>query len=156
MAINCGSGQSEALLAVGKVVAISLDDAQPPQWQTGVVRWLVMLPDHDIRCGVKILSDRAETIAARSIKGAGEEGEYYRSILIPEEEGSPASVLVPAAIFSLNTILSVVTVSELKYFKLKELINNSASYNQFLFDEVEKPSMGINLKAKIDRNRRSF
>ncbi|VAW86297.1 hypothetical protein MNBD_GAMMA17-111, partial [hydrothermal vent metagenome] len=86
MAINCGSGQSEASLAVGKVVAISLDDAQPPQWQTGVVRWLVMLPDHGIRCGVKILSDRAETIAARSIKGAGEEGEYYRSILIPEEE----------------------------------------------------------------------
>ncbi|MCF6323783.1 MAG: PilZ domain-containing protein [Gammaproteobacteria bacterium] len=156
MAITCDSGQSEASLAVGKVVAISVNDVQPPQWQTGVVRWLVMLPDHDIRCGVQILSDHAETIAARSIKGAGEEGEYYRSILIPEEAGSPASVLVPAAIFSLNTILSVVTISELKYFKLKELVNNSASYNQFSFDEVEKPSMGINLKAKIDRNRRSF
>ncbi len=156
MAIVCDSEQSEASLAVGKVVAISLGDAEPPQWKTGVVRWLVMMPNHDIRCGVQILSDHAETIAARSIKGAGEEGEYYRSILIPEEEGCPASVLVPAAIFSLNTILSVVTESELKYFKLKELLNNSASYNQFSFDEVEKPNMGTNLKAKIDRNRRSF
>ncbi len=156
MAIICDSGQSEASLAVGKVVAISLGDVQPPQWQTGVVRWLRMLPDHDIRCGVQILSDHAETIATKSIKGAGEEGEYYRSILIPAEEGCPASVLVPAAIFSLNTILSVVTVSQLKYFKLKGLLNNSASYNQFSFDEIKKPSMGINLKAKIDRNRRSF
>jgi len=156
MSIVCDSKQSEASLAVGKVVAISLGGDQPLQWQTGVVRWLVMLPDHDIRCGVQILSNRAETIAVRSIKGAGEEGEYYRSILIPEEEGCLASVLVPAAVFSLNTILSVVTTSELKYFKLKELLNNSASYNQFSFDEVEKPSMGINLKAKIDRNRRSF
>ncbi len=156
MAIVCDSEQSEASLAVGKVVAISLAGEQPPQWQTGVVRWLVMLPGDDICCGVQILSDHAETIAVRSIKGAGKEGEYYRSILIPEDEGCPASVLVPAAVFSLNTILSVVTSSELKYFKLKALLNNSASYNQFSFEEVEKLSMGSNLKAKIDRNRRSF
>jgi len=155
MAIVCDSGQSEASLAVGKVVAIKVaSDAS--RWQTGVVRWLVMLPSHDIRCGVQILSDHAETIATRSIKGAGEDGEYYRSILIPKEGDCPASILVPAAVFSLNTILSVVTTSELKYFKLKELMNNSATYNQFSFDEVERPSMGINLKAKIDRNRRSF
>ena len=156
MAIVCDSEQSAASLAVGKVVAVSLAGDQSSQWQTGVVRWLVMLPNHDIRCGVQILSNQAETIAARSIKGVGEEGEYFRSILIPEEESCPASVLVPAAVFSLNTILSIVTISELKYFKLKELLNNSASYNQFSFEEIERPNMGINLKAKIDRNRRSF
>ena len=155
MAIVCDSGQSEASLAVGKVVAIKVDE-DASRWQTGVVRWLVMLPSQDIRCGVQILSDHAETIAAKSIKGAGEDGEYYRSILIPDEGDCPATILVPAAVFSLNTILSVVTTSELKYFQLKELINNSASYNQFSFDEVERPNMGINLKAKIDRNRRSF
>jgi len=155
MAIVIDSEQSDASLAVGKVVAITIG-GEIPQWQIGVVRWLVMLPSHDIRCGVQILSDHVETIAARAIKGAGEDGEYYRSILVPAEGDCPASVLVPAAVFSLNTLLSIVTESELKYFKLKELINNSASYNQFSFEEIDKPNMEINLKAKIDRDRRSF
>jgi len=155
MAVVCEQSQVGASLAVGKVVAISTDDSND-QWQTGVVRWLIMLPNNNIRCGMQILSQSAEVIAVKGLKGVGEDGEYFRAIMIPAEEGCGMSVIVPAAVYSSNTILSVVTQQALKYLVLKELLNNSASYNQFLFEEIDKPMLGINLMAKIDRNRRSF
>ncbi len=157
MAILCSHEQVDASLAVGKVVAIYEEgDAEVNRWQIGVVRWLVMLPSNDIRCGVQVLSHRARTVATKSIKGVGENGEYFRSIMIPAEDGYPTSVIVPAAVYSTNSILSVVAEKELIYLALKELLNNSASYNQFSFEKVDEPTMGINLKAKIDHNRRSF
>jgi len=155
MAILCRCEQVEASLAVGKVVTLK-DDGEDSEWKIGVVRWLVMLGSGDVRCGVQILSEDAETIATRSIKGVGENGEYYRSILIPEQGDHPASVLVPASVYSTNTTLSVVTSTEVKYMTLKELLNNSSSYNQFLFEVVSKPLTARDLGVKKDFDRRSF
>lgn len=155
MAIVCSGDQIGASLAVGKVVAVA-DNDKEGRWQTGVVRWLVMSLNSDIRCGIQILSDCAETIATRSIKGAGENSEYLRALMIPAEGDYPASVIVPAVVYSTNTVLSVVTQKALKYIVLTELLNNSSSYNQFSFEEIDKPAMGINLKAKIDHDRRSL
>ncbi len=155
MAIVCDSGQVDASLAVGNVVAIAVNDADG-RWEAGIVRWLVMLPNNDIRCGVQVLSDQAVTIATKGLKGVGENGEYFRSIMIPAEGDCRASVIVPAAVYSNNTVLSVVVGSELKYLALKTLLNNSASYNQFSFEEVAKPALGMKLKTKLDRDHRAF
>jgi len=156
MAIVCGKHQVGASLAVGKVVAITVT-GEEDNWQTGVVRWLIMLPNDDIRFGVQILSDRAETVATKAVRGVGDNGEYFRAMIIPAEDGSPASIIVPAAVYSTNTIVSMVGKSEIKYLSLKTLLNNSASYNQFGFDEVEKPLMADPMKIKTGRrNRRSL
>lgn len=153
MAIVCNREQVGAALAVGKVVTISVSNGK---WQTGIVRWLIMLPNNSVRCGVQIISQHAKVIAVKGIKGIGEDGEYFRAIMIPAEGDRSVSVIVPAAVYSSNTILSVVVNKELKYWMLKELLNNSASYNQFSFKEIDKLMLGLNLIAKIERNRRSF
>lgn len=88
-------------------------------WQAGVVRWLIMLPNNDIRCGVQILSEHALTIATKGLKGAGENGEYYRSIMIPADEDRIASVIVPAAVYSVNSILSAVVQGKLTYLAIE-------------------------------------
>jgi len=148
MAIVCDKAQANAALAVGKVVTIraSNDDAS---WQAGIVRWLVMLPNNDIRCGVQVLSEHAVTIATKGVKGVGNNGEYYRSIMTLADEGSVASVFVPASVYSVNSIINAVVGGGVKYLALKSLLNNSASYNQFSFEEVSKPVVGGLIKAKL-------
>ncbi len=147
MAIVCDRDQINVSLAVGNVVTVAVNH-EDGRWEAGIVRWLVMLSNNDIRCGVQILSGRAVTIATKGLKGVGENGEYFRAIMIPAEEGYSASVIVPAAVYSHNTILSVVVEGEVKYLALKTLLNNSASYNQFSFEEVDRPALGMNRKAK--------
>ncbi len=153
MAIICDKHQVKAALAVGKVVTVAASDNEAV-WHAGVVRWLIMLPNNDIRCGVQILSEHTLTIATKGLRGAGENGEYYRSIMIPVDEGREASVIVPAAVYSVKSVLSAVVQGKLIYLMLKSLINSSASYNQFSFEEVEKPRVGEGLKAKLERDRR--
>lgn len=128
-------------LKVGDIVGYRLG-AQASTWTIGAVRWLQVHEDGTMHMGVMHLADNARGVATRAVGGAGQGGEYFRSLLAPDLplEHSDGSVIAPATIYAQGTILAMNVANQLHYVRLVELLESTKSFNRFRFRVVPMPS----------------
>ena len=137
------SGQQHNLrMNVGEVMAfLTEDDKQRREWSIGIVRWLRLGPGDELSLGIRVLADDALPVATRGVRGAGRGGEYFRSLLIPKLDPSqyPTSLITPAAIYDVDSIILINTGEQLLYAHLTKLLEATNAYSQFQFQIVPPP-----------------
>lgn len=140
LAIECGKDQP-IRMNVGEVVAFRTDDSQRAagEWSIGTVRWLRITPQDNLDLGIRALADDALAVAVRGIRGAGKGGEYFRALLIPRLDPTqyPTTLITPAAIYDVDSIVLINTGDNLLYAHLTRLMDATNSYSLFQFQLVQ-------------------
>lgn len=128
-------------LKVGDIVGYRRDNGATPL-TIGVVRWLQIKDDEIMQMGVKCIAESARGVAARAVLGAGQGGEYVRSLVAPSRplEAQDATLIVPATIYAQGTVLAINVDSTLNYARLDALLESTKSFHRFQFDVVPMPS----------------
>lgn len=140
---------------VGELVALKSADASEDAWRVGAIRWLRMQAEDVMEMGIMILCDDARAVAVRSVKGAGKGGEYFRGLLAPgHARADPAATLVtPASIYDVDTVLAVNQRTELFYARLTALLEPTKSFSQFSYQIVDVPESEREKIALLKRNK---
>ncbi len=141
MAIECGKDH-KLRMNVGEVMAfLTEDEHQNREWSIGTVRWLRLSPEDELGLGIRVLADDALPAATRGVRGAGRGGEYFRSLLIPKLDPSqfPTTLITPAAIYDVDSIILINTGEQLLYAHLTKLLEATNAYAQFQFLIVPPP-----------------
>lgn len=151
----CNYGQS-IQVNVGELVAYKpIDTAERADWEIGLIRWLRIQQENAVHIGIKSLSDDALAIATKGIKGIGAGSEYFRCLLVPKLDPleHPTTLLVPAAIYDVGSILAMGLRDKLVYVRLTRLIQATKSFSQFQFEISAAPitEMEKALSSKADR-----
>jgi hypothetical protein len=127
---------------VGEIVAYQLTgEGRDENWRIGCVRWLRVTENSSMELGVMQVDNSAAPMATRAIKGVGQGGEYIRSLIAPAVElmADAATLIVPAAIFDVGSLLAVNTGNEIHYVRLTRIVDATKSYSQFHFTITKRP-----------------
>ncbi len=157
IAIECGKGHNLGI-NVGEMVAFRADGgAAATEWSIGAIRWLRITFQDDLEFGIRTLADDALPVATRGVRGVGKDGEYFRSLLIPKLDPSqyPTTLITPAAVYDVDSIVLINTGEQLLYAHLTKLMDASNAYAQFQFQIVEPPDETATLTI-IDKGSRAF
>jgi len=141
MAISCRKGHGVRLL-VGEVIAFKSEHApNPDDWSIGVVRWLRTTTQEKLELGIGQLADDTLPVATRGVKGVGKDSEYFRSLLIPRMDPTqyPTTLITPAAVYDLDSVVLVNTGSDVFYAQLIKIMNATNSFSLFQFKIVDAP-----------------
>jgi hypothetical protein len=141
MAISCRKGHGMRLL-VGEVIAFKSEHApNPDDWSIGVVRWLRTTTQEQLELGIGLLADDTLPVATRGVKGVGKDSEYFRSLLIPRMDPTqyPTTLITPAAVYDLDSVVLVNTGSDVFYAQLTKIMNATNSFALFQFKIVDAP-----------------
>jgi len=140
ISLSCGSTLPDTV-RVGEVVAYHTMSENDVDWMVGTVRWMQFLPGRGLSLGIRKLSEMASALAVRAIGGTGEGGEYFRAILTaPMGSDITANrLLVPAAIYDIDTLILATSPDKTYYLRLTDLIETSRSYTCFSFEITEPP-----------------
>lgn len=141
LAIECVNAQ-QMRLNVGEVVAFNSQESQPGvEWSIGTIRWLRLTPESALTLGIRALADDALAVAVRGIRGAGKGGEYFRALLIPRLDpiDYPTSLITPAAIYDVDSVVLINTGERLLYAHLTRLMEATDAYSLFQFQIVPPP-----------------
>jgi len=139
LAIECSKGQ-QVRMNVGEVVAFRTESQRAAdEWSVGTVRWLRITPQDDLDLGIRALADDALAVAVRGIRGAGKGGEYFRALLIPRLDPAqyPTTLITPAAIYDVDSVVLINTGDNLLYALLTRLMDATNSYSLFQFQVVQ-------------------
>jgi hypothetical protein len=143
MALSCHHSRSLPV-RVGEVVAYEPQGSErgKSQWSVGTIRWLRVMEGDTLEMGVMRLSEGARAAATRAVKGAGQGGEYFRSLIIPRDglDSPHGHILTPAAIYDIDTVLAVNLGDRIRYIRLSRLIEATRSFSQFQFELVDTPA----------------
>lgn len=149
LCLSC-DGQCQVQARVGELVAYRSEAEASAEWRIGSVRWLRCAADGALELGVMRVTDEAVAVAVRAIAGIGAGGEYFRALL--SSDGADArheSLIVPAAMFDIDTVLAVNLGAELRYVRLDELLVTSTSFTQFYFSPTTVPAPELEKIASI-------
>ncbi|MEJ2381349.1 MAG: hypothetical protein P8076_09215 [Gammaproteobacteria bacterium] len=127
---------------VGEIIAYQLTgEGRDENWRIGCIRWLRVVENRTMELGVMQVDDSAAPAATRAIKGVGQGGEYFRSLIVPAVElmADAATLIVPAAIFDVGSLLAVNTGNEIHYVRLTRIVDATKSYSQFHFTIAKQP-----------------
>ena len=141
MAMSCQKGQ-DVRIVVGEVIAFKSDYAPNAEdWSIGVVRWLRSSLQKKLELGIGLLADDTLPVATRGVKGAGKDSEYFRSLLIPKLDPTqyPMTLIAPAAVYDVDSIIFFNTGNDIFYAQLTKLIEATNSFSLFQFKIVEAP-----------------
>ena len=141
MAMTCQKGHGLRLV-VGEVIAFKSEHApSADDWSIGVVRWLRTDAQEKLAMGIGMLADDTLAVASRGIKGVGKDSEYFRSLLIPKLDPTqyPTTLITPAAVFDMDSIILVNTGTDVFYAQLTRLMDSTNSFSLFQYKIVDAP-----------------
>ena len=139
MALSCRKGNG-LRLAVGEIIAFKSEDMPTADdWSVGVVRWLRAGTQESLELGIGLLADDTLAVATRGVKGVGKDSEYFRSLLIPKLDPTqyPTTLITPAAVYDVESIILVNTSTDVFYARLTKLMDATNSFSLFQFKIVE-------------------
>ncbi len=128
---------------VGQLVGFTNPDSGPggEAWALGVVRWLKAHPDGHLEMGIKRLAKQAEPVATRAVVGAGGGTEYFRAlgVPVPGPQRIMATLIVPAVVYDVGTVLAVNLGTRLLYVRLTRIRESTRAFAQFEYRVVPTP-----------------
>ncbi len=140
-ALACTPESGCANVKVGEVIACcDSDGEQCLHWKVGVIRWIKTRPAEGMELGIMNFANSAIGVAAKGLRGSGEGTGYFRSLLIPKQVSlhQRRSIIVPASIFDIGSVLSINIKRRLFYIRLNRLLLSTQSFNQFEFEVMDK------------------
>lgn len=141
MAISCKKAPGVRLIA-GEVIGFKSEHSpNSNDWCIGVVRWLRTAPPDKLELGIRSLADDCSPIATRGVKGVGKDSEYFRSLLIPKLDPTqyPTTLITPAAVYDVDSIIYVNTGTQVFHAKLTRLLDATNAFSLFQFQIVDAP-----------------
>ncbi|MHB8744972.1 MAG: hypothetical protein ACYC7I_00375 [Gammaproteobacteria bacterium] len=149
LCLACDS-QCQVQTRVGELVAYRSEAEASAEWRIGSMRWLRCQQDGALELGIMRVADEALAVAVRAITGVGAGGEYFRALLSSNgAEAQHESLIVPAAMFDIDTVLAVNLGTEMRYVRLDELLITSTSFTQFDFSPTTAPATELEKIASI-------
>ena len=133
---------------VGELVTYRLNARKHKRWQLGSIRWFKhKISDDDeqaglVTIGVMNLATGAKPIAVKALQGLGEGTDYFRALLVPKQVSIKQirSLIVPALLYDVGTVLAVNMADKLFYARLTRMITSTRSFTQFDFEIVNRPT----------------
>lgn len=127
---------------VGELIAHADEEAtEPSRWRIGTIRWLRTRPNGGIELGIKQLAANGYAVGTQAVSGPGRGSEYLRGILIPRVNpvAGKATLLAPAGVYDVDTVLRLNMRDLVIYAKLTELIEATRMFAHFRFKLVDSP-----------------
>lgn len=145
LALSCGDSCNNMNIKVGEVVSYLFESKTGLRWKIGIIRWIHINKDNNVDMGIMNLSHSAVPIAVKAIDGLGKGTDYFRSLLVPKQVSlsQKRSVIVPAMLYDIGTVLSVNMKTKLFYLKLKKLIISSGNIAMFEFEALENAPVDL-------------
>ena len=149
LCLDC-DGQCEVQTRVGEVVAYKSEADPVADWRIGTIRWLRCQQNGALELGLMRIADDAVAVAVRAVAGVGTGGEYFRALISSSDpEPEHESLIVPAAMYDIDTILAINSGTELRYVRLSHLVTTSTSFTQFDFEPAQPPDSELDKIASI-------
>lgn len=145
IAISCDESCQDMKVTVGEIVSYLFESKTGLHWKIGIVRWLHINNDNTVDMGVMNLSSSAVAIAIKAIAGVGKGTDYFRSLLVPKQVSIKQlrSIILPAMLYDVGTVLSVNIKTKLFYVKLTKLLISSGNISMFEFDVLDNAPVDI-------------
>jgi len=145
LAISCDDSCNNMNIKVGEVVSYLFESKTGLRWKIGIIRWVHINVENNIDMGIMNLSHSAVPIAVKAVDGLGKGTDYFRSLLVPKQVAISQlrSVIVPAVLYDIGTILSVNMKTKLFYIKLSKLIISSGSVAMFEFETLKNAPVDL-------------
>ena len=127
---------------VGELVCYADDErAKAAEWRIGAVRWLRTRPNGGLELGIKHLVPNAYAVGTKAFMGPGAGAEYLRGLLVPRVNPltQGASLITPAAVYDVGSVLRLNLQQMVIYVRLTELIETTRLFAHFRFRVVEAP-----------------
>ena len=141
IALRCYSGHHDLSVKVGEIVSYRFDGKLKGRWQTGVVRWIKSDHRKVLDIGIMDIAKSAVPVAVKAMSGVGKDTDYFRALLIPFQVSlkQTRSVILPANIYDINTVLVVNLGKRMFHIRLTRLLLFTTAINQYEFDILEVP-----------------
>ena len=137
--------------AVGDLMAYHKEQAD---WRYAMIRRLRVDSDGVCEIGVMNLAEQACPVACRAVGGPGGGTEYFRALLMPDcqlrEQGT--TIIVPAAIYDIDTVLALNFGERIVYAQLRELLETTRLFSQFRCLPSEVPADELQKIAELRRH----
>ena len=145
IAISCDDSCQNMNIKVGEVVSYLFESKTGLHWKIGIIRWVHINTENNIDMGIMNLSDSAVPIAVKAVEGIGKGTDYFRSLLVPKQVSIEQlrSIIVPAMLYDIGSVLSVNVKTKLFYVKLSKLIISSGNVAMFEFDVLENAPVDL-------------
>lgn len=145
IALRWDKSQARLDVKVGEVVAYLFESRTGLRWQIGIIRWIQVDNDNNIDMGIMNLANSAVPVAAKAIKGLGKGTDYFRSLLIPKQVSlkQQRSLVLPASLYDVGSVLSVNMKTKLFYVKLTHMVLSTRTIAVFEFDVLDQPPVDI-------------
>lgn len=139
VALRAHEGYQQSQIKVGEVVAYRFKGKYNGRWQIGVIRWLKSGPDHSLDLGIMDMAKSAVPVAVKALSGVGKGTDYFRSLLVPYMVSlqQKRSIIVPANIYDINTILAVNLGKRIFHIRLTHLLLSSTAIVKYGFEPLE-------------------
>ena len=141
IALRCYDGHHDLSVKVGEIVSYRYDGKLKGRWQTGVVRWIKSDNRKVLDIGIMDIAKSAVPVAVKAMNGIGTGTDYFRALLIPFQVSlkQTRSVILPANIYDINTVLVVNLGKRMFHIRLTRLLLFTTAINQYEFDILEVP-----------------
>ena len=145
IALNCQQSVNSIDIRVGELVIYRFMGKRTQRWQTGVTRWLQHQFDDEsesiVNIGIMNISNGAIPVGIKAIQGLGSGTDYFRALMIPKNVSvqQTRSLIVPAMLYDVRTVLAVNMKNKLFYARLKRVILSTRSFTQFDFEIIKRP-----------------
>ena len=141
IALRCYNGHHDISVKVGEIVSYRYDGKLKGRWQTGVVRWIKSDNRKVLDIGIMDIAKSAVPVAVKSMSGVGKGTDYFRALLIPFQVSlkQTRSIILPANIYDINTVLVVNLGKRMFHIRLTRLLLFTTAINQYEFDILEAP-----------------
>ena len=141
IALRCYDGHHDLSVKVGEIVSYRFDGKLKGRWQTGVVRWIKSDTRKVLDIGIMDIAKSAVPVAVKAMSGIGIGTDYFRALLIPFQVSlkQTRSIILPANIYDINTVLVVNLGKRMFHVRLTRLLLFTTAINQYEFDILEVP-----------------
>ena len=139
IAISCNNSCNDMNIKVGEIISYLFESKTGLRWKIGIIRWVHINEENNIDMGIMNLAHSAVPIAVKAISGLGKGTDYFRSLLVPKHVSirQLRSIIVPATLYDIGSVLSVNMKTKLFYIKLNKLIISSGNIAMFEFDILD-------------------
>jgi len=139
LALSCDDSCKDMSVKLGEVVSYLFEGRTGLHWKIGIIRWLHIDEDNKVNMGIMSLANSAVPIAIKAINGLGKGTDYFRSLLVPKQVSIKQirSLIVPALLYDIGTVLSINMKTKLFYVRLSRLIISSGNVAVFEFEVLK-------------------
>lgn len=118
---------------------LGIKDAATELWSIAAIRWLHRPSRTELTFGVELLSPAYVPSVARPIETAGEPGEYFPVLLLPEVSVTEqaASLLVADANIGLGDTMQVLDRDEVRIVRITEQLAKTRVYAQYSYENFD-------------------